>query len=261
LKIITRFRDHTMTAYYVDGKPVYTDDGFDGNIMTYRVDDFLFNPLPPPTGTNRRDMETKSLKMQNVAIDCGMYQFFVGPPGWAAEPREVLCISHETHDLLLRETQHFSVRYKDFVPFLNKSIPRTITASKGTVVRCRIHVQQVDQAQLERAELVPPDDASPVSPGPNWLATTRDENRPIHRMKPSDPRSMKTASTGSRVSLLVLRSRSGAVKDVEPLGGPTPELIQAVVDAVKNWTYAPVIRKDRPVETMSTVLFDFDAND
>ena len=146
LKIITRFRDHTMTTYYVDGKPKYTDDGFDGTIMTYFVDEFLLTPIPPPAGTAHRDLEIRSRQLRDVVMDCGMYQFFVRADRSPDGPKEVYCISRDTHDLVLRQTQNFSIIYRDLAPFLSKSIPRTITASAGTVVRCRIHVKQPDQA-------------------------------------------------------------------------------------------------------------------
>ncbi len=256
LKVITQFRDHTMTAWYVDGKPVYTDNGFDGTIMAYQMNDFLLNPLPPPTGTARRDMETKVMQLQGTTMDCGMYQFFVEPTGWPPAPKEVLCVTRDTHDLVLRQTQHFSIRYQQFEPFIGRSIPRYIVASQGSVVRCRIHVQQVDQQALDDAALTPPADASPVSPGPDWLSLTAKENTPLHKVSPLWPYGV-SASAGGPVSVRILISRTGTVKDIEVVDAPSPEFAQAAIDAVKQWTYAPILRKDKPVETMTTCLLSF----
>lgn len=257
LKIITHFRDHTMTAYYSGGKPVYTDDGFDGTIMTYYANDFLLTPLPPPQGTAYRDIETKSLRMQGAVIDCGMFQFFIEPAGMPPSPKEALCVNRDTHDLALRETLHLSVRYRDFVPFLDRSIPRTISASQGPVVRLRIHVKQADQTMPDDTSMVPPSDASPVSPGPNWLATSKDEGTPSHRVSPSYPVDMKNARISGPAAVLVLISRTGNIKDVQPLYAPTPELLQAAVEAAKQWRYAPLIREGRPVETMTEIHMNF----
>jgi TonB family protein len=257
LKIITRFRDHTMTAWYVDGKPVYTDDGFDGSIMSYLVDDFLLNPIPPPTGTARNDMQTKVMQMQGTTMDCGMFQFFVVPAGLPPSPKETYCVSRDTNDLVLRQTQYFGIRYREFAPFLGRSNPHYIVASQGTVVRCRIHVKQVDQQALDNAALKPPADASPVTPAPNWISTSAKEDTPLHKVAPSWPPGKSSTFAAGPVSLRILISRTGAVKDVELVYAPTAEFAEAAMDAVRQWTYAPILRKDKPVEAITTVFVNF----
>jgi hypothetical protein len=220
LKVTTRFRDHTMTAWYVDGKWRYSDDGFDGSIMTYFVNDFLLNPLPPPTGTAHRDMETKVMQLRGKPLDCGMFQFFLGPIGLPPLPKEVLCVTRDSSDLALRQTQYFSIQYQQFEPILGRSIPRYIVASQGSVVRCRIRVQQVDQQGLDDVALTPPPDASLASPGANWLSLTTKENTPLHRVTPVWPPGVKDIA--GPVALHVLISRTGTIKDIELVYTPSP---------------------------------------
>ncbi len=255
LKIITHFRDHAMTAWFVNGKWQYSDDGFDGSIMTYLANDFLITPLPSPGGMAGREMETKVMQLRDKTLDCGMYRFFVNPPGLPPTPKETLCVARDRSDLVLRQTQDFGIQYEQFSPFLGRSIPRYIVASQGAFVRCRIHIQQVDQQSLDDAALTPPADASPVTPGPDWLSLTPKENTPLHKVRPVWPAGIRDIA--GPVELRVLISRTGKIKDIEVVYAPAPEFAQAAMDAVKHWTYAPVLRMGKPVETMTTVFCGF----
>jgi TonB-like protein len=256
VKVITRFRDHAMTAWHADEKSawMYKDDGFDGTIMTYMVNDFLLNPLPPPMGTARKDLETKVFDFKGSTMDCGTFQFFIAPPGWPPLPKEALCVNRDTHDLVLRQTERFSIQYEQFAPFLGRSIPRYIVGTQGPVVRCRIRMESVDQTIPDDVAMTVPADASRAMPGPNWLSLAAKEAQPTHNAVPVWPSGVKAAGP---VMLLVLISRTGAVKDMEVQYTASPEFAQAGMDAVRKWRYAPVIRDGKPVETITTVNLSF----
>lgn len=256
MKVITRFRGHTMTAWHAGERPVYTDDGFDGTIMSYLASDFLLTPLPPPLGIARQDMETSVMEQQGKTLDCGMYELFVSPTGMPPAPKETYCVARGTHDLVLRQTQYFSIQYDQFEPVLGRSIPRSIVATQGGVVRCRIHVEKVDEQALDDAALTPPADASPVSPAPEWVSLNPKERTPLHKVTPEWPAGAKASAVGP-VSLRYVISRTGTIKDVEVAYAPSPEFAQAAVDAVKQWTYAPILRRDKPVEVMTSIVLSF----
>jgi hypothetical protein len=256
MKVITRFRGHTMTAWHAGERPVYTDDGFDGTIMSYLASDFLLTPLPPPLGIARQDMETTVMQQDGKTLDCGMYELFVSPTGMPPAPKETYCVARGTHDLVLRQTQYFSVEYGQFEPVLGRSIPRTIVATQGGVVRCRIHVERVDEQALDDAAMTPPADASPVSPAPEWVSLNPKERTPLHKVTPDWPAGVKASAIGP-VSLRYVISRTGTIKDVEVAYAPSPEFAQAAIAAVKQWTYAPVLRRDKPVEVMTSIVLSF----
>lgn len=256
-KVIRRFRDRSMTEYRNGGPPSFTDDGYQGSIMSYFVNNFLLNPLPPPAGLARRNIETKTMQLGGPALDCGMYQFFVGPPGSPARPKEVLCVTRDGLELALAQTIVFSVRYKESAPFLGRSIPRYIYAAEGPVVRCRIHVQLVDEQKLEDQALVPPGGALSVEPGPVWRATSAAEDAPLQSPFPSSLRHAPGVRGDVPGEFLVLRSTTGQVMDVQPVYAPNREVQQAAVDALKQWTFSPLIRQGRAVETISTVHLNF----
>ena len=259
MKVITRFRGHTMTAWHAGERPVYTDDGFDGTIMSYLASDFLLTPLPPPLGIARQDMETSVMQQDGAngkTLDCGMYELFVSPTGMPPAPKETYCVARCTHDLVLRQTQYFSIQYDQFEPVLGRSIPRSIVATQGAVVRCRIHVEKVDEQALDDAAFTPPADASPVSPAPEWVSLNPKERTPLHKVTPAWPPDVKASAIGP-VSLRYVISRTGTIKDVEVAYAPSPEFAQAAIAAVKQWTYAPVLRRDKPVEVMTSIVLSF----
>jgi Gram-negative bacterial TonB protein C-terminal len=259
-KTITRFRDHTMTDYFVDDKHRYTDDGFDGTIMLYDVYESLFESIPLRQGWDHRQLDYKPMQLENISMDCALYQLPANGPPLPVPIKQTICVSPENHDLALTQTQFLNIRYSDFTPFQEKSIPHTISIATGPVIRASVHLQQLDESMLEDAAMLPPADASPVSPAPDWVDTTREEDRPRHRVEPDYTHHMKSAHIEGPIAVLVLRSRSGKIKDIESAEGEPPELTQIVIDAVKNWTYAPLIREDKPVETISEVSFDFKAH-
>jgi hypothetical protein len=258
LKVIRSFRDHTSTEYFNGGPPSYTDDGSEGSIMSYFANNFLLFPLPPPTGTARKDLEASTMQIEGSDLDCGMFQLYVSPPPFPSEPKEALCVSRPDLDLEFTQTLVFSVHYQSFAPFLGRSIPRDITAYEGSVVRCRIHMEQVDQQALDDEALAPPANGSLVKPGPEWRSTTPEEDSPKRLTLASGmaiPQGDHAAAYGE---FLVLRSRTGAVIDVQPIYAPKPELAQTAADALKQWIFRPLVRQGEPVETISTVHLAFD---
>jgi hypothetical protein len=44
---------------------------------------------------------------------------------------------------------------------------------------------------------------------------------------------------------------------VEVVYAPSPEFAKAAVDAVKQWTYAPIMRRGSAVEAITTVALSF----
>ena len=50
---------------------------------------------------------------------------------------------------------------------------------------------------------------------------------------------------------------TGKVVDVKPMGTPQPLLVQAAIDAVKQWEYRPTYLNGVPVPVIMTVMTNF----
>lgn len=78
----------------------------------------------------------------------------------------------------------------------------------------------------------------------------------IHRVNPVYPPLAKAARIQGTVVLEVSISKQGAVENVSVLRGH-PLLIQAAIDAVKQWQYMPILLNGEPTEVVTTVTVNF----
>jgi TonB family protein len=79
---------------------------------------------------------------------------------------------------------------------------------------------------------------------------------PIHREEAEWPESAKQKGIQGMVQLLVTVNAQGLVSDAEALTGPEI-LRKPAIDAVKQWTYQPVLRDGRPVVAYTEANIDF----
>jgi hypothetical protein len=255
MKIITTFDGHTSTGYYTDGKPLYTDDGFTGSILTYFVRDFVLVPLFPAGAFAKRETKTSAVTLLGTEMDCAGFQFKIRAGNVPQPPPDSYCVSRKTHDLVMHQTESFSARYRDFAPFLDRSIARTIVVSKGPQTRIRIKIETLDDAVLPEAERVAPANAVAVDAGPEIRAY--DPKTELVRVGGID---LSEPSQGDRAAHLAgleivyaLVSRQGKVIDVEPSYISNPGLTKIAINIAKSGTYKPLIRAGVPVEDIVTV--------
>jgi len=78
----------------------------------------------------------------------------------------------------------------------------------------------------------------------------------ISKVDPVYPPEAKQAGTQGTVRLAVDISPEGKVVSVNAQSGPDV-LVQAAVEAVKQWTYKPVLLNGEPVEVLTTVDVNF----
>jgi len=78
----------------------------------------------------------------------------------------------------------------------------------------------------------------------------------ISKVDPVYPPEAKQAGTQGTVRLAVDIGSDGKVVSVNAQSGPDV-LVQAAVEAVKQWTYKPVLLNGEPVEVLTTVDVNF----
>ena len=74
--------------------------------------------------------------------------------------------------------------------------------------------------------------------------------------KPSYPPEAKTAQISGTVRLEAVLNKDGTVQSLTVLSGH-PLLVQAALDAVKNWVYRPTLLNGQPVEVKTTIDINF----
>jgi len=78
----------------------------------------------------------------------------------------------------------------------------------------------------------------------------------VNKAEPIYPQLAKSARVSGVVHLAVVLAKDGTVQEIHSLGGPAL-LIQAAMDAVKQWTYRPTLLNGDPVNVETTVDITF----
>jgi TonB family protein len=88
------------------------------------------------------------------------------------------------------------------------------------------------------------------------LSSGVSEGNLIHRVEPVYPQMARIAHVQGDVVLQALIGKDGAVENLRAVSGH-PILIQAAMDAVKQWKYKPYLLNGEPVEVETTITVRF----
>jgi len=78
----------------------------------------------------------------------------------------------------------------------------------------------------------------------------------IHDVKPQYPPQARHAKLEGTVVLLAVIGKDGSVQDVQVKSG-APLLVQAAIEAVKEWRYKPYLLNGQPVEVDTQIVINF----
>jgi len=81
----------------------------------------------------------------------------------------------------------------------------------------------------------------------------------VSKVPPVYPALAKQAAVSGVVQLAAVIAKDGTIQELHSLGGPAL-LIQAAMDAVKQWVYKPTLLNGNPVQVETTVDINFTLN-
>jgi len=81
----------------------------------------------------------------------------------------------------------------------------------------------------------------------------------IRKPSPVYPQLAKSARVSGVVHLAAIIAKDGTIQELHSLGGPAL-LIQAAMDAVKQWVYQPTMLNGEPVQVETTIDVNFSLN-
>jgi periplasmic protein TonB len=95
-------------------------------------------------------------------------------------------------------------------------------------------------------------------PAPTHVFRTSNmlEGSLIRRVQPIYPPLAKTARVQGPVILFAVISRTGTIENLRVMSGH-PMLVQAAIDAVKQWQYRPYILNQEPIEVETQITVNF----
>ena len=102
----------------------------------------------------------------------------------------------------------------------------------------------------------PPAPNLAVPPGAAVIASNVEASNLINAVRPVYPPLAKMARQQGSVKFQATIGKAGAMEDLQLISGP-PLLVQAAMDAVKKWTYKPMVLNGAPVEVVTTIDVNF----
>ena len=82
------------------------------------------------------------------------------------------------------------------------------------------------------------------------------EGNLIHRVQPEYPQLARQARIQGPVILRAIINRDGRIENLQVLSGH-PMLVQAAIDAVRQWRYRPYLLNDQAVEVETQITVNF----
>jgi protein TonB len=131
--------------------------------------------------------------------------------------------------------------------------------NREAVLRVTVVPQVNASGPLPPPAPVPPSAAAvtmPVPPGTIRVGGNLQSNKIVDKATPVYPPLAKQARIQGVVKLTVHIGADGTVKDIQLLSGH-PLLVEAAVDAVKQWVYQPTLLNGNPVDVITDVDVNF----
>jgi len=95
-----------------------------------------------------------------------------------------------------------------------------------------------------------------VPPGAALIAGNVEASNLINAVRPVYPPLAKMARQQGTVKFQATVGKDGTMEDLQLISGP-PLLVQAAMDAMKKWTYKPMMLNGAPVEVVTTIDVNF----
>jgi TonB family protein len=100
--------------------------------------------------------------------------------------------------------------------------------------------------------------ASPKQPHRIRVGGNIQQANLIHQVKPDYPEALRQAGIEGTVSLEAIIGKDGTVLNHRVLNTlANPALVEAAVEAVKQWRYQPTLLNGEPVEVVTTITMNF----
>lgn len=258
---VMTYRDHTRTEIHAEKTVSFGDEGFSSSLSMSRLISRFFNPLPSPEYLEHSDLSYKPLELPGGSMDCiiASVRAPLGAPASFHGEQNAYCLNKDSHALRLAQMPpQMTLAYNDLTAFHAISVPRTLTLMHGSIVRGRMHVEDISDWTPDNAMFRVPEGADELPSGVQ-VSSGVVSGFAIKHPEPDYPLQAKQNRITGSVVLRALISRTGDIRDLEIVSSPDPSLSDATVGAVRKWKYKPYLLNGKPVEVDTMITVNFNA--
>ena len=129
-------------------------------------------------------------------------------------------------------------------------------AAQGAI---EYHVQVIvrPEAPLAPALTQAPAEAPPPPSGAQRVSSSVQSQKLISKVTPIYPPIAKSARVQGTVTLQATIGTDGTVQNLQLVSADSPLLVEAAMDAVKQWVYQPTLLNGNPVAVVTTITVNF----
>jgi protein TonB len=130
-------------------------------------------------------------------------------------------------------------------------IPITLRSTTSGVPEADLTIGLIQTAMRTNTSTTASSDAPRIKVGANVQSVMI-----VSKTAPVYPALAKAAGVSGVVQLAAIIGKDGTIQELHSLSGP-PLLIQAAMDAVKQWVYRPTLLNGQPVTVETTIDINF----
>jgi TonB family protein len=259
-------RNRTTYTVGAESETIYvTDDGSlrtgalsQPNSLAQEADQEFVRPLPAQAYIAHQSFEKHAQKVGETKLEC-VAEKPASDIQRVGLPLRMYCFNLDKP--ILRIDVSASGRKQAIrnavVMFEGKYVPKNIRIMEPSNASMTAHLESLEViSHVDDADFTPPADAKPL-PRRITISSGVASGLLLNQVPPHYPDQAKKAHVSGTVVIRVRIGTDGQIHDPEITSGP-PMLVQAALDAVKNWVYRPYTLNGEAVEvdTQVNIIFN-----
>jgi TonB family protein len=248
-----------------DGKIVYEATGQRLFYFEHRLESLLFSPIPATADLDPSDIAVANdkLKVARLELPCAVVMNRKRPDGSPVSP-EVVHYCFDTSAPVLRierESPSLYIAFNKLVMVQKRVLARQVIIADGKHDLVTFTFGATDNLAKDDTALTPPAGARPFVPTDHLTFPSAKQAPSLAKKTwPHYPAAAKAERIQGTVTLDVMISVKGEVRDVRVISSPAPLLTGAARDSLTQWQYKPYIVDGQPqeVNTLINVIFQLE---
>ena len=146
-----------------------------------------------------------------------------------------------------------------------KTFSNTVTVSQGINSQVNANLQIGRSTESVTVTAARPNAFAGLTPAPAVQASSKpirvsagvQPAKLIRHVQPVFPPSARDRGIQGSVTFEAIIDKAGFIRDPLATNEPSPDLVQAALDAIRQWQYTPALLNGEPVEILTEITVNF----